>query len=76
VILAQFLYENRPIECPLFTERGMATGNSLSLVVNNIIVIMEYFEEIALDSADPKLAKWLRNVGDTFVISPHELARL
>jgi hypothetical protein len=45
---------------------GMAMGNSLSLVVSNIF--MEYFEEIALETADYKPAKWLRYVNDTFVI--------
>jgi hypothetical protein len=36
----------------------MAMGNSLSPVVSNIF--MEHFEEIALDTADYKPAKWLR----------------
>jgi hypothetical protein len=76
VILPLFLYEKKTIECPLFAERGMATGNSLSLVVSNILVIMEHFEEIALDSADHKPAKWLKNFGDTFVVSSHGPARL
>jgi hypothetical protein len=53
---------------------GMATGNSLSPAVSNIF--MEHFEEIALDTAYYKPAKWLRHVDDTFVIWPHEPARL
>jgi hypothetical protein len=36
---------------------------------------MEHFEEITLDTADHKPAKWLRYV-DTFIVWPHEPARL
>jgi hypothetical protein len=50
----------------------MAMGNSLSPVVSNIF--MEYSE--ALDTAAHKPAKWLRYVHDTFVVWPHEQARL
>jgi hypothetical protein len=32
---------------------------------------MEYFEEIALDTANYKPAKWFRYVDDTFMIWPH-----
>jgi hypothetical protein len=53
---------------------GMAMGNSLFPVVSNIL--MEHFEEIALDTAEHKLAKWLRYVDNTFVVWPHGLARL
>jgi hypothetical protein len=35
----------------------MAMGNTLSPVVS--IIFMEHFEEIALDTADYKPAKWL-----------------
>jgi hypothetical protein len=52
----------------------MAMGNSLSPVVSNIF--MEHFEEISLDTAYYKAAKWLRYADDTFVIRPHEPARL
>jgi hypothetical protein len=37
---------------------------------------MEYFEDIALNTADRKPAKWLRYVDDTFVVWPHGPARL
>jgi hypothetical protein len=47
-------------------KEGMAMGNSLSPVVSNIF--MEHFEEIGLDTADHKPAKWLRYVDDTFVV--------
>jgi hypothetical protein len=49
-------------------------GNSLTSVVSNIFV--EHFEEIALDTADHKPANRLRYVEDTFVVWPHESARL
>jgi hypothetical protein len=57
VIFSTVLYEKKTIECSLFAERAMATGNSLSSVLSNILVIMEHFEEIALDSADHKPSK-------------------
>jgi hypothetical protein len=38
-------------------KEGMAMGNSLSPVVSNIF--MEHFEEIALETAEYKPAKWL-----------------
>jgi hypothetical protein len=47
----------------------MAMGSSLSPVVSNIFV--EHFEEIALDTAYYKPAKWLRYVDDTFVVWPY-----
>jgi hypothetical protein len=37
---------------------------------------MGHFEEIALDTADHKLAKWLRYIDDTFVVWPRGSARL
>jgi hypothetical protein len=46
-------------------KEGTEIGNSIS-VVNNIF--MEQFEEIALDTADHKPAKWLKYVDDTFVV--------
>jgi hypothetical protein len=49
-------------------------GNSLSPVVSNIFT--EHLEEIALDRADHKPAKWLRYVDDSFVVWPHGPARL
>jgi hypothetical protein len=55
-------------------KEGMAMRNSLSAVVNNIF--MEHSEEIVLDTADNKPAKWLRYVNDTFVVWPHGPARL
>jgi hypothetical protein len=55
-------------------KEGMAIGNSLSPVVSNIF--MEYSEEIALDTAEYKPAKWLRYVDDTFMVWPHGPAKL
>jgi hypothetical protein len=52
----------------------MEIRNSQSPVISNIF--MEHFEEIALDTADHRTAKWLRYVDDTFVVWPHGLARL
>jgi hypothetical protein len=52
----------------------MAMGTSLSEVVSNIF--MEHSEEIALDTADNKPAKWLRYVDYPFVVLPHGPARL
>jgi hypothetical protein len=37
---------------------------------------MEHFEEIALDTADHKPAKWLRYFDNTFMVWPHGPARL
>jgi hypothetical protein len=37
---------------------------------------VEHFEEIALDAADKKPAKWLRYVDETFLVWPHGSARL
>jgi hypothetical protein len=37
---------------------------------------MEHVEEIALDTADHKPAKWFRYVSDTFMVWPHGPARL
>jgi hypothetical protein len=37
---------------------------------------MEHFEEIVLDTAEYKPAKWLGYVNDTFVVWPHGPARL
>jgi hypothetical protein len=39
-------------------KEGMAMGNSLFPVFSNIF--MEHFEEMSLDTADHKPAKWLR----------------
>jgi hypothetical protein len=52
----------------------MAMRNPLSPVVSNIF--MEHFEEIELDTADHKPAKWLRYGDNTFVVWPHGPARL
>jgi hypothetical protein len=52
----------------------MTMGNSLSPVVSNIF--MGHFEEIALDTANHKPAKWLRYVYDTFVVRPQGPAGL
>jgi hypothetical protein len=53
---------------------GMAKGNSLSPVVSSIFI--EHFEEIALDAADHRPAKWLRYIDSTFVVWPRGPARL
>jgi hypothetical protein len=55
-------------------KEGMTMGNSLSPVVSNIF--MEHFEEVALDTAEYKAAKWLMYVDDIFVVWPHGSARL
>jgi hypothetical protein len=49
-------------------------GNCLFPVVINIF--MEDSEEVALDTAIHKPAKWLRYVEDTSVVWPHGPARL
>jgi hypothetical protein len=48
---------------------GMAMGSSPTPIVGNIYV--EYFENLALDSALHKLLLWLDYVDDTFVVWPH-----
>jgi hypothetical protein len=55
-------------------KEGMATGNSISQVVINIF--MEYSEEITLDTADHKPAKWLRYVNDIFMVWRNGPAKL
>jgi hypothetical protein len=52
----------------------MAMGNPVFLVVSNIY--MEHFEDIALDTANHKPAKWLRYIDDIFMVWPHGPARL
>jgi hypothetical protein len=49
-------------------------GNSLSPMVSNIF--MEHFEELALNTAGHKPAKWLRYIDDAFVVWPHGSPRL
>jgi hypothetical protein len=48
---------------------GMAMGSSLSPIV--IIIFMEHFEKLALDSAQHKPSLWFRYFDDTFVVWPH-----
>jgi hypothetical protein len=55
-------------------KNGMAMGSSLSPVVSNIF--MEYYEKLALDTAQYKPSLWLRYVDETFVVWPHGLDRL
>jgi hypothetical protein len=55
-------------------KEGMSRGNLQTPLVNN--VLMKHFEEIALDTADHKPAKWLIYVDDTFMVWPHVPARL
>jgi hypothetical protein len=52
----------------------MAMGKSLAPVVRNIF--MEHFEEVALDTADHKPAKWIRHVDDNFGVWQHGPERL
>jgi hypothetical protein len=54
-------------------KEGMAMGNSLSLVVSNIVMNTE---ETVFDTADDKPAKWLSYVGDTVVVWLHGPATL
>jgi hypothetical protein len=49
-------------------------GSSLSPVISNIF--MEYFEILALDTAEQKPSLWLRYIGVTFLILTHGLDRL
>jgi hypothetical protein len=49
-------------------KEGMTMGNSGSPMVSNIF--MEHFEDLALDTADHKLDKWLKYVDDTFLVWP------
>ena len=51
-------------------EEGLAMGSPLSPVMANIY--MEYFEDIALDSAPLRPTMWLRYVDDTFILWPHQ----
>jgi hypothetical protein len=52
-----------------YQKKSMAIGNSLSLVVSNIVT--ENCEQIALDTADHKPMKWLTYVDNNFVVWPH-----
>jgi hypothetical protein len=45
---------------------GMAMGGYLSPIVSDIF--MDYFKELALNSALHKPAMWLRHVDETFVV--------
>jgi hypothetical protein len=74
--IAGHLFKNcilRVWEWILSARKGIAMGNSLSLVVRNIFMV--HFEEIALGTANHKPGKWLTYV-DTVVIWPHGPARL
>jgi hypothetical protein len=53
---------------------GVAMGSPLSHVIANYF--MEYFEEMALESATYKPLCWFRYVDDTFVIWPHGPGKL
>jgi hypothetical protein len=57
-------------------EDGMAVGNSVPLVVTDILVFMENFEEIALNTAQHKSTKRLRYVEEIFVVWPHGPTRV
>jgi hypothetical protein len=46
----------------------MAMGSSLFSIISNIY--MDYFEKIAVDSAQDIPSLWLRYVDDTFVVWP------
>jgi hypothetical protein len=55
------------VEDKFFQQKdGMAIGSSLSLIVRNIF--MEYFEELAIDSALQKPSLYPRYVDDIFVV--------
>jgi hypothetical protein len=51
-----FLFEDK------FNQQKQTVAMGNSPVVSN--VLMEHFEEMALDTAGPKSAKWLRYVND------------
>ena len=51
-------------------EEALAMGSPLSPVMANIY--MEYFEDMALDSASLRPTMWLRYVDDTFIHWPHQ----
>ena len=51
-------------------EEGLAMGSPLSPVMANIY--MEYFEDMALNSAPLRPTMWLRYVDDTFILWPHQ----
>jgi hypothetical protein len=55
-------------------KEGMAMDNALSPVVNN--VFMQHFEQIALNTAEHRPAKYPRYVHDTSVVWPYGPARL
>jgi hypothetical protein len=57
----------------LSAERGYDNGK---LTISGGQEFIEYFEEMALDTADHKPAKWFRYVDDTFVVWHHGSARL
>jgi hypothetical protein len=54
----------------------MAVGNSLFPVVTVILMFIEHFEEIALETEEHNPAKCLIYVEDTSVVWPHEPAKL
>ena len=53
---------------------GVAIGSPLSPVIVNLF--MEDFEKKAIEQATHKHACWFRYVDDTFVIWPHDQAKL
>jgi hypothetical protein len=65
-----FQFENKCYQ----KKEGTPMGNSLPLVVSDIFT--KHFEEVALDTADHRPAKWLRYFDDTFAVWPHGPARL
>ena len=50
-------------------KEGMPMGSPLSPIISNIY--MEFFEELALETAKLQPSMWLRYVDDTFVVWPH-----
>jgi hypothetical protein len=54
----------------------MKVGNSSSPVVTGILLFMEHFKKIELETEEHNPAKWSRSIEHTSVVSPYDPEKL